>query len=191
MAEETKDEVVEPEAPCLLMPVVNNKDLASNLEACTKDPNNLEPEAFGQLEHEYSKALNTSDCPCESGKMFTDCCKPMWRLAKSAWDAREDEAKKLRREAHKAELDANAQDKKDVAKAKEICRIMIMPNGQLAVQIANDRLPLVQVASVLMECHDKVVLQQAAQQTMQMLQAISQQAISQQAQPGGNAPLEI
>jgi hypothetical protein len=183
MIDETKEEV-EQQEPCKLMPVVEMRDLPGNLEACTKDPNSLEPEAFAQLEHMYSKALNQAKCPCESEDVFADCCRAFWRLAKSAWEQREDAEKKIRREAHKAELDATAKDKKDAAKATEICRVLIMPDGLLAVQVANDKIPLSQVAGALAEAHDKVMLQLAAQQTMKILQTIGQQ---QQAQAGSNA----
>ena len=175
---------------CKLMPVTDLSLMPASLEACTKEPNDLEPEAFGQLQHHYGKALNVANCPCGSGKLFSECCRAFWRLAKSSWDQRETTAQKARKEAHKAELDATAQDRKDASKAEELCRILIMPNGQLAVQIANDKLPLVQVASALMEGHDKLILQMAAQQTVQMLQAISQQ---QQAhgQGGRKAPMTM
>lgn len=179
--------------PQEVMPVVENKYLPKNLDVCGSDPLSVSPEAFAQLEHFYGSCLNSSKCPCESGKLYSECCKPMWQMARRAWKNKASAEKQAHKEAVREDMRDQAAEQKATKHHKVIAELFFNEKtGQTGVTlIANDQgqVPTYSfVANMLLEAYGKLILKMTAEQTQnivgQMLQGLAQAQQGQGGQPG-------
>ena len=173
-------------------PATEPKHLPKLLEACSTDPDSLEPEAFAQLEQYYEKALNQDKCPCQSSKVFSECCKPIWQVASRGWKNREDESKRIRKEQHKDQMAAESEAEKAIKDTNWIVEIgvinktgeiMIRPSGkenrdkQIRPSILRDLL-----MQAWTEVNEEMCINKAIQTMMHINQEVMKQKMTEQGQ---------
>lgn len=182
--------------PTEVMPVTEEKYLPTNLEACASDPLRMSPEAFAQLEHFYGGALNSSKCPCESGKMYRDCCKPMWQMARRAWQNKTDEVKQAHKEEVRRDMKAMEAEAKDAKHTVVIAELVVnTKDGSSGIRLVPNEQGHPPhygfVAQLLLEGYGKMILKMTEQQTQNMIGQMLQQLAASSGQPAGDGPVSL